>query len=122
MTPAHLVELADKIDRRLGPISGREADHLAVALRWAASLLLGIPHPTGSEAFSAALARLGVPAPWELHDEELGVILAANKQGVATVEASRPYQEIETEIALEIITAVNTCAGFKAYLTKGINK
>lgn len=75
-----------------------------------------------NDDFAMMLARLGVPAPWELHDEDLGVVLAANKASVLVVEPMIPYQEIETEVALAIITAVNTCAGFKAYLTKGSKK
>ena len=66
-----------------------------------------------NEEFSAALTKLGVPAPWELHDEDMGVILAANKASVLIVEAAAiPYRDIETEIAMAIIVAINTCAGF----------
>jgi hypothetical protein len=33
INPAELIELADRIDNRLGPISGRMADRIAVLLR-----------------------------------------------------------------------------------------
>jgi hypothetical protein len=72
-----------------------------------------------NDDFAAKLASLGVPAPWELHDEELGVILAANKAGVLTVDTgTSPYPDIETTIALAVILAVNTCAGFKATIVE----
>ena len=38
-TPGNLIAWADKIDRRLGPISGRDADALAVLLRAAAKAI-----------------------------------------------------------------------------------
>lgn len=72
-------------------------------------------HPTGSEQFSAALAALGRPAPWELFDDEEGVVLAADKSEVLTVsEPDLPFQDQETQLAMWIICAVNTLAGFKA--------
>ena len=68
-----------------------------------------------NEDFAKWLTRLMVPAPWTLHDEDLGVVLAANGASVLVVEpCSVPYADIETEIAMAVITAVNTCAGFKA--------
>jgi len=39
VTPQNLNEWADKIDRRIGPISGREADALAALLRTSAETL-----------------------------------------------------------------------------------
>jgi hypothetical protein len=54
-----MIAWADKIDTRLGPISGRDADALASLLREAAAAFAGIRHPTGSEQFADCLARLG---------------------------------------------------------------
>jgi len=76
-----------------------------------------------NEDFARWLEKLGTPAPWGLHDEDLGVILAANKASVLVVEpAAIPFREIETEIAMAIITAVNTCAGYKAEYAPGQRK
>lgn len=116
-TPETLIAWADKIDSRLGPISGRDADVLAILLRNAATALAGIRHPTGSEQFASELEKLGIPAPWELCDESAGEILAANKEvacqafdaACATFDDTRA-----TQAALWIVCAVNTCAGFKA--------
>lgn len=113
VTPDNLIALADKIDRRLGPIPGRDADHLAVTLREAAQQMASVVHPTGSEQFAAALAKLGAPAPWRLCDEETGEILAAD--GVVVCDAdSRITDEESSTLALWIIMAINTLAGFKA--------
>ena len=76
------------------------------------------PHPTGSEEFAGQLERLGVPAPWRLCDEEVGEILASNGgvacHVVAADESGLPDENHRTEIAMYIILAVNTLAGFKA--------
>jgi len=111
MTAKILAEMADKIDHRLGPIPGRDADALAVALRWAATQIAGLKHPTGSAAFGAQLDRLGVPAPWALCDEEVGEILAMDKSVVLAVHARNP-----SEVAAWIVCAVNTLAGWRALL------
>jgi hypothetical protein len=119
MSPEDLTAWADKIDNRLGPISGRDADALAVLLRKAAEALSGIRHPTGSEAFAAHLGRLGAPAPWALSDEWPGEVLAANKaiacRALDAVDADR--DQLSTETAMWIICAVNTLAGFRAEST-----
>lgn len=82
-TPENLIEWADKIDNRLGPISGREADALASVLRAAAALLTPLAaffaqdfegdqrYPT--TAARLRLAKLVDPGPREWWDlTELG--------------------------------------------------
>ena len=61
------------------------------------------------------LAACGARAPWSLDEEEVGSILDADKRTVLTVDVpgERPDEEA-AKIALLIITAVNTCAGFRA--------
>jgi hypothetical protein len=44
--PDNLTQWADKIDNRLGPIEGRDADALAKVLRAAAVALVNLTHPT----------------------------------------------------------------------------
>ena len=107
---------ADKIDERLGPISGADADRLARFLRRVSSEIAGIKHPTGSEWFAARLNRLGIPAPWALCDEACGEVLAANKAiaCMALDTGGAVLDERSTQAALLIICAVNTVAGFKA--------
>jgi hypothetical protein len=114
--PEILVGWAEKIDHRLGPISGRDADALAVLLRKAGAALAGIKHPTGSEQFAGRLARLSIPVPWSLCDEETGEILAANKAVACTAldAATTALDERATEAATLIICAINTLAGFRA--------
>jgi len=117
ITPERLIEMADKIDRRLGPIPGGDADRLAVVLRRAAAQLAGTPHPTGSEAFAAALALLGVPPPWRLSSEkeEIDILWAANGAIALQVDpnGSRTDQDV-LALAHWIMLAVNTVTGFKA--------
>lgn len=74
------------------------------------------PHPTGSEEFAGQLEYLGVPAPWRLDDEERGLILAANgEMACAAGFDHMPLpDEDRTALAMYIILAVNTLAGFKA--------
>lgn len=114
--PQSLIAWADKIDSRLGPISGRDADALARILRAAAASLEVITHPTGSEQFAERLERLGIPAPWELCEESCGEILAANKSVacMALDTGGAVLDERATQAAIWIICAVNTLAGFKA--------
>lgn len=114
VTPDILIAHADKIDGRLGPISGRDADRLAVVLREAAKQLAGIVHPTGSEQFERELAKLCASAPWRLCDEEVGEVLAADGGIVLTVDRARTTEQEASALALWIIMAVNTLAGFKA--------
>ena len=117
-TPQVLIFLADKIDHRLGPITGRDADHLAVVLREVATQIAGISHPTGSEKFRTELAKLCAPAPWRLCDEEAGEVLAADGAIVLTVDRARTNEQEASALALWIIMAVNTLAGFKAEISK----
>ena len=107
---------ADKIDERIGPISGADADRLARFLRRVSSEIVGIKHPTGSEQFAAHLNHLGIPAPWTLCDESCGEVLAANKAVacMALDTGGAVLDERATQAALWIICAVNTLAGFKA--------
>ena len=111
---------ADKIDERWGPISGSDADRLARFLRQIAAQLSSIQHPTGSEMFANHLARLGIPAPWSLCDENCGEILAANKAVacMALDVGSAVPNERATQAAMWIICAVNTLAGFKAEIAE----
>lgn len=73
-----------------------------------------IKHPTGSEEFSAALEQLGAPPPWRLCDEEVGEILADNGAIVCQVGGESMDDEKAMQLAMWIVTAVNTLAGFKA--------
>ena len=70
-------------------------------------------HPTGSDEFAAMLAKAGAPAPWRLCEEEPGEILDATSATVLVVDMGGS-QDNDSEIALSIMIAVNTCAGFKA--------
>ena len=112
---------ANKIDERLGPIAGADADRLARFLRKVAAKLADIKHPTGSEQFSAHLARLGIPAPWELCEESCGEVLAANQATacMALDAGGAVLDERATQAAMWIICAVNTLAGFKAEVSNG---
>ena len=65
-------------------------------------------------AFDATLAKLCAPPPWRLCDEEVGEVLAADGAIVLTVDRARTNDAEATELALWIIMAVNTLAGFKA--------
>lgn len=112
VTPETLIAQADEIDRRVGPISGRTADRLAVMLREAAAQIAGIVHPTGSETFAGALSGLNAPAPWVVCEDACGSVLDANGQIVCSAD----YRVTDKESALMamwIVIAVNTCAGFK---------
>ena len=73
---------------------------------------MSILHPTGSDQFVATLAKLCAPPPWRLCDEEVGEVLADDGAIVLTVDRVRTNEA--TELALWIIMAVNTLAGFKA--------
>lgn len=76
---------------------------------------MAIKHPTGSEEFAMALERLGVPAPWRLCDEEVGEVLAENGAIVCQVHAIKHAEADEaSQLAMWIMLAVNTLAGFKA--------
>lgn len=67
------------------------------------------------EKFRKDLAALGAPAPWRLDDEDVGSILHAEGAAVLTVDVNRELDdETVGRIALAVITAVNTCAGFEA--------
>ncbi len=114
MTPEILTTWADKIDRRVGPISGHDADCLANILRQAAKQIVGIVHPTGSEQFACRLAALWAAPPWRLCDEEIGEVLAADGGVVLTVEGDRLTEQECSALAIQIIIAVNTLSGFKA--------
>lgn len=72
-----------------------------------------ITHPTGSAQFADALVRLGVPAPWRLCDEEVGEVLADNG-AIAFTVAPNLSDTAATDLALWILIAVNTLAGFQA--------
>ena len=80
---------ADKIDERLGPISGPDADLLAVFLRRAAEALGGIRHPIGSEHFKGELRRLGIPAPWHFDRDQSDMIWADNDVVALVIDPDR---------------------------------
>lgn len=61
--------------------------------------------------FALQLRDLGVPAPWRLHDVDDGGVLAAN--GKFVFEESFPSYR-SAPLAMWIIMAVNTLAGFAA--------
>ena len=81
--------------------------------------LMGWPrgHPTGSDHFARELEGLGVPAPWRLCEDDVGVILAADGGDVCSAD-TRVTDRESSELALWIIMAVNTLAGFKAEVPK----
>jgi hypothetical protein len=112
-TPESMTAWADKIDNRLGPLSGRDADDLAILLRSAAKQLAGIPHPTGSEQFQTALTQLKSPAPWSLAERMPGEIQAANGAVVLAVDHGDLVNREYNALALWIMVAINTCAGFR---------
>ena len=70
----------------------------------------------GSEHFAAELARLGVPAPWELSDETAGEILAANKAlACQALDAENAvFDERATHVVALIMVAINTLAVYRA--------
>lgn len=72
-----------------------------------------ITHPTGSEEFAARLEKIGIPAPWRLCDEEPGLVLAANGEEAISAATAHPDEDA-TAIAILVMLAVNTLAGFKA--------
>jgi hypothetical protein len=72
-----------------------------------------IKHPAGSEQFGAELAKLGAPAPWRLCDEVVGEVLAADGEIVLSAD-TRATEEASSALALLIVCAVNTLAGFRA--------
>ena len=112
-TPESMTAWADKIDNRLGPVSGRDADDLAILLRSAAKQLAGIPHPTGSEQFQTALTELKSPAPWSLADRTPGEIRAVNGAIMLSIDHGELVGRERDALALWIMVAVNTCAGFR---------
>ena len=77
-----------------------------------------ISHPTGSEAFAAELRKVCAPAPWRLCDEEVGEVLAADGGIVLTIDRGRTTEQEASALALWVIVAVNTLAGFKAEVSK----
>ena len=111
--PISLLTWANKIDNRIGPISGSDADQIAVLLRDAAKRLSGIPHPTGSEQFQAALTDLMSPGPWDLADRTPGEIKAANGALVLTVDHGLLDSRDKNALALWVVMAVNTLAGWR---------
>lgn len=76
---------------------------------------MAILHPTGSEEFAGELERLGVPAPWHISDE---AVIAANGE-VACIAGHEGVASDDDRFALAmyIIIAVNTMAGFKAVVS-----
>ena len=74
---------------------------------------------SANEEYRVGLAALGVPAPWRLDDEDVGTILHAENASVLTVDVNRELDdETVGRIALDIILAVNTCAGFRAKIVR----
>ena len=77
-TPKELVEWADKIDNRMGPLSGRDSDNLALFLRMAShKILCGMPdydagfeqgHDAGFEAGRREMRLELYPAMNEICD------------------------------------------------------
>lgn len=112
-TSENLIAWADKIDEHLNPISGHDADALAVLLRKTAVKLAGIPHPTGSEQFIAEITKLFAPPPWRLCDEEPGEVLGEDGTIVLTIDRSRLNDREAGALALWVIMAINTLSGFK---------
>lgn len=63
--------------------------------------------------FKAMLAQLGVPAPWTWGDD--GSVFAANRTHVLVVDHERALPDDTVKaIAVGLVLAVNTCAGFRA--------
>lgn len=66
ITTAALVARADQIDRRLGPITGRDADRIAVELREAAKVLAASQEVLQtSRGNIVSLRDAGLPGPLE---------------------------------------------------------
>lgn len=54
------------------------------------------------------LDALGVPAPWRLHEEDVGVVIADNGAEACVVDPlTSSDDEVVTEIAAIIVAAVN---------------
>lgn len=80
-----------------------------------ASAALRITNPQTIDQFRMMLEQLDVPAPWELDSQDPGMINDAIGAHVLTVDEPRDRSDDDAQgIALAIILAVNTCAGFKA--------
>lgn len=110
-TSETLIQWAEKIDNRLGPISGRDADMLSGLLRELAAQLVGIRH--GSEQFTAEITALLALPPWKLCDEEVGEVLSDDGAVVLTVDRGCRNDHDASALALWIVMAINTLAGFK---------
>lgn len=76
-----------------------------------------ITHPTGSDEFARELSMLGASVPWRLCDEEVGEILADDGAVVLVVDRNGRTDEAASAVAMWIIMAVNTLAGFKAEIS-----
>ena len=71
------------------------------------------------EKFREDLAAFGAPAPWRLDDEEVGTILHAEGAAVLTVDVNREMDDVTVGLlCLAVVTAVNTCAGYRAKIVK----
>ena len=78
------------------------------------AVVAGVTMTRSAEQFWLWLTDLGLPAPWRLDENEYQII-AVNGALECSIEPSeKPHRGYETQTAFAIITAVNTCAGFRA--------
>jgi len=68
-----------------------------------------------TDDFKALMAAAGVRLPLNLSADDVGVIVDADGRDVLTVDVDPERNDEDVlRIALWIITAVNTCGGFRA--------
>ena len=68
-----------------------------------------------TDSYAKLLNDLDVKLPIRLHDEDAGVVIDADGKDVFLVPVQDSgSQENSTLVASWIVTAVNTCAGFRA--------
>lgn len=83
------------------------------------STLTWNPASASMSQFTRTLCELKHPAPWKASSEDYGVILDANGDTVSIVDTNRERSDEDAFLlAIWIVTAVNTCAGYTAAFTK----
>lgn len=76
---------------------------------------LRIESPATTHRFVALMAAADVKLPLALHDEDVGVVIDADKRDVFVVDSNNDRSDEQTVlIAGWIVLAVNTCGGFRA--------
>ena len=73
--------------------------------------------PATVSTFAKTLHELKHPLPWHASEEDYGVITDAAGDTVAIVDPDNGRTDEDAfQLALWIVTAVNTCAGFTAII------